>query len=177
MNFYVIGIPLFVGGFVVGALVCYIVMAQIYKHKRVKDELLKSKREAIKAHRTLDRFVKTSLDMFGELDSAHRQYLQFLRETTQMIAPKESGFHHFLEDDMAPMPVYRGKEEKAPANKIESEEKIEPVKSAIPAPDVLKNPVMQTEDVAADEQNPAENPDVSIEEPEKKIKEEEPLKV
>ena len=75
------------------------------------------------------------------------------------------------------MPVYRGKEEKAPANKIESEEKIEPVKSAIPAPDVLKNPVMQTEDVAADEQNPAANPDVSIEEPEKEIKEEEPLKV
>ncbi len=177
MNFYVIGIALFIGGFIVGALVCYIVMAQIYKHKRVKDELLKSKREAIKAHRTLDRFVKTSLDMFGELDSSHRQYLQFLRETTQKIAPKESGLHHFLEEDMSQMSAYRGKEEKATANKIESEDKIETVKSSIPAPDVLKNPVMQTEAATVVEQAPDEKPNVSVEEPKKEIKEEEPLKV
>ncbi|SFS41753.1 Protein of unknown function [Succinivibrio dextrinosolvens] len=178
MNFYVIGITLFVGGFVVGALVCYVVMAQIYKHKRVKDELLKSKRAAIKAHRTLDRFVKTSLDMFGELDTTHRQYLQFLRETTQKIAPKESGLHHFLEDDMGPMPVYRGKEEKAPAKQIETEDKIETIKSSIPAPDVLKNPILQTEDtIDAEDTETSENPKVPVEEPKKEIKEEEPLKV
>ena len=177
MNFYVIGVTLFVGGFIVGALVCYIIMAQIYKHKRVKDELLKSKRAAIKAHRTLDRFVKTSLDMFAELDTAHRQYLQFLRETTQKIAPKESGLHHFLEDDMAPMPVYRGKEEKAPAKQIETEDKIETVKSTIPAPDVLKNPILQTEDTVVAEDTAQEKPTVTVEEPKKEIKEEEPLKV
>ncbi len=178
MNFYVIGIALFVGGFVVGALICYIVMAQIYKHKRVKDELLKSKRAAIKAHRTLDRFVKTSLDMFGELDTAHRQYLQFLRETTQKIAPKESGLHHFLEDEMAPMPVYRGKEDKAPAKQIETEDKIEKLKSSIPAPDVLKNPILQNEEpIAAEKETAQEAPQEPVEEPKKEKKEEEPLKV
>jgi uncharacterized membrane-anchored protein YhcB (DUF1043 family) len=178
MNFYVIGIALFVGGFVVGALICYIVMAQIYKHKRVKDELLKSKRAAIKAHRTLDRFVKTSLDMFGELDTAHRQYLQFLRETTQKIAPKESGLHHFLEDEMAPMPVYRGKEDKAPAKQIENEDKIEKLKSSIPAPDVLKNPILQNEEpIAAEKETAQEAPQEPVEEPKKEKKEEEPLKV
>ncbi len=174
MNFYVIGVSLFVGGFIVGALICYIIMAQIYKHKRVKDELLKSKRNAIKARRTLDRFVKTSLDMFGELDTAHRQYLQFLRETTEKIAPRESGLHHFLEDEMAPMPVFRGKEESQPVKKNETEEKIERIVNSIPAPDVLKNPEIPPED-SIDTVTKAEPAEV-VAEPEKQ-KEEEPLKV
>ena len=175
MNFYVIGIALFSGGFVVGALVCYIVMAQIYKHKRVKDELLKSKRAAIKAHRTLDRFVKTSLDMFSELDTAHRQYLQFLRETTQKIAPRESGMHHYLEDEMAPMPEYKGKEEKSPVKQIETEDKIDKIVSSIPAPDVLKNPEIPTEDATVTAV-PEAKPQTAVE-AEKEKKEEEPLKV
>ncbi|WP_202108718.1 ZapG family protein [Succinivibrio dextrinosolvens] len=175
MNFYAIGVTLFVGGFIVGALVCYIIMAQIYKHKRVKDELLKSKRDAIKARRTLDRFVKTSLDMFGELDTAHRQYLQFMRETTEKIAPRESGLHHFLEDEMAPMPVFRGKEDNQPVKQDETEEKIERIVNSIPAPDVLKNPEIPPEDSIEDDVTKAETA-AAVAEPEKQ-KEEEQLKV
>ena len=176
MNLYVIGIALFVGGFIVGALVCYIVMAQIYKHKRVKDELLKSKRAAIKAHRTLDRFVKTSLDMFGELDSAHRQYLQFLIETTQKISPKESSLHNYLEAERAAMPDYRGKEERKPVKKIETEDKIDNIVSSIPAPDVLKNPEIQTDGDTLANTVAEVKPEVKVEEPKKK-KEEEPIEV
>ncbi len=173
MNFYVIGIALFIGGFVVGALVCYVVLAQIYKHKRVKDELLKSKRSAIKAHRTLDRFVKTSLDMFSELDTAHRQYLQFLRETTMKIAPRESGLHNYLEDEMAPMPVYRGKEENHLKEQPEKpEDKIEELVSSIKKPSVLENPEPPTEEKTDNISVPVE------EELDETVKEEEPqLKV
>jgi len=176
MDFYVLGTALFVGGFVVGALVCYIVLAQVYKHKRVKDELLKSKRSAIKAHRTLDRFVKTSLDMFSELDTAHRQYLQFLRETTLRIAPIESGLHGYLEDEMDPMPDFKGREESVAVNAKniddKKEEKGESKISSIPAPEVLKNPEIPTEEIAEVKETVAE---VKDEEPAKKNEEKEEL--
>ena len=89
-------IAIFLAGFVVGAIVCFLVMAQIYKHKRVKDELLKTKRAAIKSQRTLDRFLKTSLDLFSQLDEVHKQYVDFLSQTAQKIAPEEADLHSFL---------------------------------------------------------------------------------
>lgn len=100
MDLYAQLISLFFVGFAVGVLACFLIMAQIYKHKRVKDELLKSKRAAIKAQRTLDRFLKTSLDLFGELDSAHKQYVDFLNEAAQKIAPLESASHSFLNQEL-----------------------------------------------------------------------------
>ena len=66
-------VAIFFIGFAIGALACFITMAQIYKHKRVKDELLKTKRAAIKSQRTLDRFLKTSLDLFSQLDTVDRK--------------------------------------------------------------------------------------------------------
>ena len=87
-------------GFFLGAALCYAILAYIYKHRRVRDELLKTKRKAIKAQRTLDRFLKTSLDMFQELNTAHAQYVQFLKEATAKIAPDEVGSHEFLNQDL-----------------------------------------------------------------------------
>ena len=89
-------VAIFFIGFAIGALACFITMAQIYKHKRVKDELLKTKRAAIKSQRTLDRFLKTSLDLFSQLDTVHKQYVEFLNEATQRIAPQEVDIHPFL---------------------------------------------------------------------------------
>ena len=49
---------------------------------------------------TLDRFFKTSLDMFSEIDSAHQQYVLFLKEPTQfqavvrLIQPGQRGIQH-----------------------------------------------------------------------------------
>ena len=96
MDNYALLVAIFFAGFIVGAATCFLVMAQIYKHKRVKDELLKTKRAAIRAQRTLDRFFKTSLDMFSEIDSAHQQYVLFLKEAAQKIAPEEADSHEFL---------------------------------------------------------------------------------
>ena len=89
-------VAIFFLGFAIGALACFITMAQIYKHKKVKDELLKTKRAAIKSQRTLDRFLKTSLDLFSQLDTVHKQYVEFLNEATQRIAPQEVDIHPFL---------------------------------------------------------------------------------
>ena len=80
---------MFLLGFAAGSLACYLILARIYKHRRVKDELLKTKRKAVKAQRTLDRFVKTSLDLFSELDEVHRQYATFLKDSIEHISPKE----------------------------------------------------------------------------------------
>ena len=89
MNEYFLILLMFLLGFAAGSLACYLILARIYKHRRVKDELLKTKRKAVKAQRTLDRFVKTSLDLFSELDEVHRQYATFLKESIEHISPKE----------------------------------------------------------------------------------------
>ena len=89
MNEYFLILLMFLLGFAAGSLACYLILARIYKHRRVKDELLKTKRKAVKAQRTLDRFVKTSLDLFSELDEVHRQYATFLKESIEQISPKE----------------------------------------------------------------------------------------
>ncbi len=89
MNEYFLILLMFLLGFAAGSLACYLILARIYKHRRVKDELLKTKRKAVKAQRTLDRFVKTSLDLFSELDEVHRQYATFLKDSIEHISPKE----------------------------------------------------------------------------------------
>ena len=139
MDSYALDIALFFGGFIVGAAVCYVVLAQIYKHKRVKDELLKAKRAAVKSQRTLDRFLKTSLDMFGELDTAHRQYVQFLKETAQRIAPTEYELHTFLSTEAHELPTYKGKDEEQTHSKKDSTS-LDGTLDEIQPPNVLKSP-------------------------------------
>lgn len=139
MDSYALYIAFFFGGFILGASVCYIVLAQIYKHKRVKDELLKAKRAAVKSQRTLDRFLKTSLDMFGELDTAHRQYVQFLKETAQRIAPTESELHSFLSNDPVELPSFKGKDGEQTHSKKDSSS-LNGTLDEIQPPNVLKSP-------------------------------------
>ncbi|MGN0902261.1 MAG: ZapG family protein [Succinivibrio sp.] len=130
-------------GFVVGALVCYLIMARIYKHKRVKDELLKTKRSAIRAQRTLDRFLKNSLDLFSDLNEVHTQYAQFLKDTAEMISPKDSQNLSFKTTAFS---------EKSHSAGIISQNRktvaTDPVLGAlseIPTPNVLKSPKIKTE--------------------------------
>lgn len=113
MNNAVIYVLLFIAGFLTGAALCYAILAQIYKHKRVRDELLKARREATKAKRTLDKFLKTSLDMFSDLDLAHRQYAMFLKEAAQRIAPQEEPVHEFMHQKYSEPFIKRSEETKS----------------------------------------------------------------
>ncbi|MGN1281025.1 MAG: ZapG family protein [Succinivibrio sp.] len=136
MNIYALYVAVFLCGFIVGAIACFMVMAQIYKHKRVKDELLKTKRSAIRAQRTLDRFLKTSLDMVSEIDAAHTQYVQFLKEAAQRIAPLEAEKHEYLS---------RVRSDEFSSMKKERDQKETPLEvqgtlGEIPTPKVLKSP-------------------------------------
>ncbi len=143
MNHYALELAVFVLGFIAGALVCFVVLSQVYKHKRVKDELLKSKRDAVRAHRALDRLLKTSLDMFSDLDAAHRQYVQFLRETTQQLDPEEEIVHTYLSAGMEKVPNYKGKdthEDEVSDSKEKGDDVHEEEKLNISIPDELKNP-------------------------------------
>lgn len=142
MDNYALLVAIFFAGFIVGAATCFLVMAQIYKHKRVKDELLKTKRAAIRAQRTLDRFFKTSLDMFSEIDSAHQQYVQFLKEAAQKIAPEEADSHEFLNQG-----IYEGITPRQESKRQQSEttKEVTGTLGEIPTPKVLRPNEIQTE--------------------------------
>lgn len=142
MDNYALIVAIFFAGFITGAATCFLVMAQIYKHKRVKDELLKTKRAAIRAQRTLDRFFKTSLDMFAEIDSAHQQYVQFLKEAAQKIAPEEADSHEFLNQG-----IYEGITSRRESKKQQSEtaKEVTGTLGEIPTPKVLRPNEVQTE--------------------------------
>ena len=142
MDNYALLVAIFFAGFIVGAATCFLVMAQIYKHKRVKDELLKTKRAAIRAQRTLDRFFKTSLDMFSEIDSAHQQYVLFLKEAAQKIAPEEADSHEFLNQG-----IYEGITPRQESKRQQSEttKEVTGTLGEIPTPKVLRPNEIQTE--------------------------------
>lgn len=147
----------FIVGFLTGASLCYAILAQIYKHKRVRDELLKSRRDAVKAKRTLDRFLKTSLDMFSDLDLAHRQYAMFLKETAQRLAPQEEPVHEFMKQKY-PDPVFtRGDDKENEKHEtVVQEAQEEPVKVEeiiIPAPKELQS---QATDIDGQQSNNVE---------------------
>lgn len=139
MNEYLATLLIFLLGFAAGALVCYLILARIYKHRKVKDELLKTKRKAVKAQRTLDRFVKTSLDLFSELDEVHRQYATFLKDSIEHISPKEldnyPGINKSTQGNGLYKPFTNISEEITEKNSEKNETLDE-----IPTPNVLKSP-------------------------------------
>ncbi len=155
MDFYAVGISSFLSGIIVGAVLCFVVIAKIYKNKKVKDEILKSKREAVKSQRTLDLFIKTSLDVFNELDAAHRQYVQFLRESVQKIAPQEEAVHLFLNAKGANVPVYdQNIDDEPEEQEIKTQNNNEKV---IPTPTALKNPEIPKTDPQTEIENILKN--------------------
>lgn len=170
MDNYALLVAIFFAGFIVGAATCFLVMAQIYKHKRVKDELLKTKRAAIRAQRTLDRFFKTSLDMFSEIDSAHQQYVLFLKEAAQKIAPEEADSHEFLNQG-----IYEGI---TPRQQSETTKEVTGTLGEIPTPKVLRPNEIQTEftDPVKVKKN-IEKPSEEETETKEEVVEEEKLKV
>ena len=175
MDNYALLVAIFFAGFIVGAATCFLVMAQIYKHKRVKDELLKTKRAAIRAQRTLDRFFNTSLDMFSEIDSAHQQYVQFLKEAAQKIAPEEADSHEFLNQG-----IYEGITPRQESKRQQSEttKEVTGTLGEIPTPKVLRPNEIQTEftDPVKVKKN-IEKPSEEETETKEEVVEEEKLKV
>lgn len=175
MNNYALLAAIFFSGFIVGAVACFLVMAQIYKHKRVRDELLKTKRAAIRAQRTLDRFFKTSLDMFSEIDSAHQQYVQFLKEAAQKIAPEEADSHEFLNQG-----IYEGITPRRESKRQQSEttKEVTGTLGEIPTPKVLRPNEIQTEfaDPVKVKKN-IEKPSETESESKEEVAQEEKLKV
>ena len=139
MNEYLATLLMFFLGFAVGALACYLILARIYKHRRVKDELLKTKRKAVKAQRTLDRFVKTSLDLFSELDEVHRQYATFLKESIEHISPKELDNFPNINKSVQGNGLFKAFPDISEDISEKNSEKNETL-DEIPTPNVLKSP-------------------------------------
>ena len=139
MNEYLATLLMFFLGFAVGALACYLILARIYKHRKVKDELLKTKRKAVKAQRTLDRFVKTSLDLFSELDEVHRQYATFLKDSIEHISPKELDNYPNINKTIQENSLYKPFPDISEEITEKNSEKNETL-DKIPTPNVLKSP-------------------------------------
>lgn len=139
MNEYFLILLMFLLGFAAGSLACYLILARIYKHRRVKDELLKTKRKAVKAQRTLDRFVKTSLDLFSELDEVHRQYATFLKESIEHISPKELDNFPNINKSVQGNGLFKAFPDISEDISEKNSEKNETL-DEIPTPNVLKSP-------------------------------------
>ena len=139
MNEYFLILLMFLLGFAAGSLACYLILARIYKHRRVKDELLKTKRKAVKAQRTLDRFVKTSLDLFSELDEVHRQYATFLKESIEHISPKELDNFPNINKSVQGNGLFKAFPDISEDISEKNSEKNETL-AEIPTPNVLKSP-------------------------------------
>ena len=139
MNEYFLILLMFLLGFAAGSLACYLILARIYKHRRVKDELLKTKRKAVKAQRTLDRFVKTSLDLFSELDEVHRQYATFLKESIEHISPKELDNFPNINKSVPGNGLFKAFPDISEDISEKNSEKNETL-DEIPTPNVLKSP-------------------------------------
>lgn len=139
MNEYFLILLMFLLGFAAGSLACYLILARIYKHRRVKDELLKTKRKAVKAQRTLDRFVKTSLDLFSELDEVHRQYATFLKDSIEHISPKELDNFPNINKSVQGNGLFKAFPDISEDISEKNSEKNETL-DEIPTPNVLKSP-------------------------------------
>lgn len=139
MNEYFLILLMFLLGFAAGSLACYLILARIYKHRRVKDELLKTKRKAVKAQRTLDRFVKTSLDLFSELDEVHRQYATFLKDSIEHISPKELDNFPNINKSVQENGLFKAFPDISEDISEKNSEKNETL-DEIPTPNVLKSP-------------------------------------
>ena len=139
MNEYFLILLMFLLGFAAGSLACYLILARIYKHRRVKDELLKTKRKAVKAQRTLDRFVKTSLDLFSELDEVHRQYATFLKDSIEHISPKELDNFPNINKSVQGNGLFKAFPDISEDISEKNSEKNETL-DKIPTPNVLKSP-------------------------------------
>lgn len=139
MNEYFLILLMFLLGFAAGSLACYLILARIYKHRRVKDELLKTKRKAVKAQRTLDRFVKTSLDLFSELDEVHRQYATFLKDSIEHISPKELDNFPNINKSVQGNGLFKASPDISEDISEKNSEKNETL-DEIPTPNVLKSP-------------------------------------
>lgn len=139
MNEYFLILLMFLLGFAAGSLACYMILARIYKHRRVKDELLKTKRKAVKAQRTLDRFVKTSLDLFSELDEVHRQYATFLKDSIEHISPKELDNFPNINKSVQGNGLFKAFPDISEDISEKNSEKNETL-DEIPTPNVLKSP-------------------------------------
>ncbi|MDD6206203.1 LapA family protein [Succinivibrio sp.] len=139
MDEYFLILLMFLLGFAAGSLACYLILARIYKHRRVKDELLKTKRKAVKAQRTLDRFVKTSLDLFSELDEVHRQYATFLKDSIEHISPKELDNFPNINKSVQGNGLFKAFPDISEDISEKNSEKNETL-DEIPTPNVLKSP-------------------------------------
>ena len=133
MNEYFLILLMFLLGFAAGSLACYLILARIYKHRRVKDELLKTKRKAVKAQRTLDRFVKTSLD------EVHRQYATFLKDSIEHISPKELDNFPNINKSVQGNGLFKAFPDISEDISEKNSEKNETL-DEIPTPNVLKSP-------------------------------------
>lgn len=76
----------FLAGVVVGVILCYITVTKIFKGHRMQDELLKSRRDLANAQRSIDEFLKTSSDLFAQLDVSYRRYADFMHNASEKMS-------------------------------------------------------------------------------------------
>ena len=87
----------------------------------------------------MDRFVKTSLDLFSELDEVHRQYATFLKDSIEHISPKELDNFPNINKSVQGNGLFKAFPDISEDISEKNSEKNETL-DEIPTPNVLKSP-------------------------------------
>ena len=83
---YVIYSLYFIAGLIAGVALCYVTITKFFKGHRMQDELLKSRRDLANAQRSIDDFLKTSSDLFSQLDTSYRRYADFMHSASEKMS-------------------------------------------------------------------------------------------
>ncbi len=95
---YVVYTLYFIAGLIAGVALCYVTITKFLKGHRVQDELLKSRRDLANAQRSIDEFLKTSSDLFSQLDNSYHRYADFMHSASEKMSTVGNELFISIED-------------------------------------------------------------------------------
>lgn len=95
---YVVYSLYFIAGLIAGVALCYVTITKFLKGHRVQDELLKSRRDLANAQRSIDEFLKTSSDLFSQLDNSYHRYADFMHSASEKMSTVGNELFISIED-------------------------------------------------------------------------------
>ena len=95
---YVVYSLYFIAGLIAGVALCYVTITRFLKSHRMQDELLKSRRDLANAQRSIDEFLKTSSDLFSQLDNSYHRYAEFMHGASEKMSTVGNKLFISIED-------------------------------------------------------------------------------
>ena len=118
---YVVYSLYFIAGLIAGVALCYVTITKFLKGHRLQDELLKSRRDLANAQRSIDEFLKTSSDLFSQLDNSYHRYADFMHSASEKMGTVGNELFISIEDLQADDEKVEETQNKKPENTVSEE--------------------------------------------------------